>query len=221
MGITDRQKEIVEFIGTFQSSQGFPPSVREVCKGLGLVSPGSLHKHLRTLEKEGFLEGAPGKKRAWKLTQEGWNLIGGQRAPSIPLIGQIAAGTPILAEENREYELPIDPALFGSPDAFALRVRGDSMEEAKILHRDLAIIQPQPEAENGQIVAVLVEGLEPEATLKIFRRHNGTVELHAANRNYEPLIFSGKELSRIKILGKLIGVIRVRPEKPQQDQRSP
>jgi repressor LexA len=204
MGITDRQKEILDFVGTFQARQGFPPSVREICKALGLASPGSLIKHLRTLEAEGFLSRSPGKKRAWKLTL--------QRPPfSVPLIGQIAAGTPILAEENREDDLPVDPRLFGTDEAFALRVRGDSMIEAQIRDGDLAVIRPQQEAENGEIVAVMVEGLEPEATLKFLYRHSGNLELRAANPAYAPLIFDGHNVARVKILGKLIGLIRPTP----------
>lgn len=204
MTITTRQREILEYIGTFQARQGFSPSVREICKALGLASPGSLLKHLRALEAASLLERTPGKKRAWKLTSR-------HSSPSIPLIGQIAAGTPILAQENREEELPIDPVIFGSGEAFALRVRGDSMKDAQIRDGDLAIIRPQQEAENGEIVAVVVEGLEPEATLKILRRTKEEVELHAANEEYEPLVFRGEDRSKVRILGKLIGVIRTKP----------
>ncbi len=204
MGITDRQKEVLDFIEAFQAREGFPPSIREICKAMGLTSPGSLLKHLRALENQGFLTGMPGKKRAWKLAH--------QRLPfSIPLIGQIAAGVPILAEENREYDLPVDPQLFGSQDAFALRLRGDSMIEAQIRDGDLAVIRPQEDAANGEIVAVLVEGLEPEATLKILRRSKKKLELKAANSEYAPLIFKGGDMAKVKILGKLVGLIRPTP----------
>jgi repressor LexA len=204
MGITDRQKEVLDFIGAFQAREGFPPSIREICRALGLTSPGSLSKHLRALEAEGFLNSIPGKKRAWKLTH--------QRLPfSVPLVGQIAAGTPILAEENREDDLPVDPRLFGSEDAFALRVKGDSMIEAQIRDGDLAVIRPQEDAGNGEIVAVLVEGLEAEATLKILRRSKKKLELQAANPAYGPLIFKGGDMAKVKILGKLIGIIRPAP----------
>ena len=211
MGITERKKQVLEFIGNFQAKEGFPPSLMEICEELGLVSRGSLHKHVRALEEEGLLESSPGKKRAWRLTESARNIIGTPRSLHIPLVGQIAAGTPILADQNIENELPIDPTLFGSEEAFALRVKGDSMIDAKISNGDLAIIKPQGEAENGQIVAVMVEGVEAEATLKIFRRHNKTVELHAANEKYKPLIFKGKDLSKVKVLGRLIGVIRLKP----------
>lgn len=211
MAITARHKEILECVGKFQTREGFPPSVREICEALGLKSPGSMHKNLQALEADGFLEKPPGKKRALKLTGRAWNLIGGPSSPHIPLIGRIAAGTPILAHENREEDLPVNPTMFGSEEAFALRVRGDSMKDAQIRDGDLAVIRPQDDAENGQIVAVMVEGVEPEATLKILRRNNGGVELHAANEEYGPLIFKGEERSKVKILGKLIGVIRTKP----------
>ncbi len=211
MGITERKKQILEFIEEFQTREGFPPSLMEICEALGLVSKGSLHKHIRGLVEEGFLASAPGKKRAWKLTEQAWDLIGRAPSPHIPLVGQIAAGTPILADQNIENELPVDPSLFGAEEAFALRIKGDSMEEAKIRDGDLAIIRPQGDAENGQIVAVTVEGLETEATLKVFRRRNKVLELHPANEKYKPLVFKGKDLSKVKILGRLIGVIRVKP----------
>jgi len=211
MKLTGRKKQILEYFGKFQSRNELPPSVREICQALDLSSPGSLHKHLQSLEAEGYLERSPGKKRTWRLTQKAWNLLGRPRPLSIPLVGQIAAGTPILAAENREDELPVDPGLFGYQDAFALRVRGDSMIDALIRDGDLAVIRPQNHAEDGEIVAVQVEELEPAATLKVFRRRNGSVELHPANREYEPLIFEGEEQSKVKILGKLIGIIRPKP----------
>ncbi len=204
MSLTKRQQEVLSFIEKFHAAEEHPPTVREICEGLGVTSPGSLIKHLQALERKGHLTHFPGKNRAWKLTR--------RRSPvSVPLIGQIAAGTPILAAENREDDIPVDPKLFGSDEAFALRVRGDSMIGAQIRDGDLAIIRPQVQAENGEIVAVLVEGMESVATLKVFRRRNGDVELLPANPAYEPLIFSGDGRSKVKILGKLIGVIRAKP----------
>lgn len=204
MTITHRQKQIIEFIISFQEKEGFPPSIREICKALGLVSSGSLIKHIRALELNGHLTRSPGKKRAWRLTE--------QRQPSsIPLIGQIAAGTPILAEENREDNIPFDPTFFGSPNVFALRIKGDSMIDVKICDGDLAIIRPQNKGENEEILAVMVEGMEPEATLKIFRLRDNKVELHSANPSYKPLVFKGNDREKIKILGKLAGIIQNKP----------
>ncbi|MFH1091114.1 MAG: S24 family peptidase, partial [Pseudomonadota bacterium] len=109
---------------------------------------------------------------------------------------------------NLEAELLFDPVLFGSDQLFALKVKGDSMTGVHILDGDLAVIRPQEEAEDGQIVAVLIEGLEPEATLKVLRRKKGRIELQAANEAYQPLVFEGKDLGRVTILGRLVGVIR-------------
>ncbi len=202
MTITHRQQQVLNFIARFQAREGFPPSVREICAHLGLQSPGSLIKHLRALEGEGLLSRNPGKKRAWKLTRP-------LRPGTLPLIGQIAAGTPILAAENREDEIPVDPWLFGDEDSFALRVKGDSMIEAQIKDGDLAVIRPQEEAVNGSIVAVLVEGLETEASLKTIRRGPGRLELISANAAYAPLVFEGEDVGRVKVLGRLVGLIRV------------
>lgn len=208
---TKPKKDILQSIATLQAREGYSPTVRDICNHLGRSSAGSMHKDLESLEKSGFLEKIPGKSRTWQLTPRAWDLIGKPSAPSIPLVGRIAAGTPILAEQNREDDLPIDPRLFGAEDAFAVRVRGDSMIEAHIRDGDLAILRPQEEAEDGQIVAVQIEGIEPEATLKILRRRNGTVELQPANAEYKPLVFHGAERSRVTILGRLVGVIRPRP----------
>jgi repressor LexA len=204
MNITARQLEVLHFIRTFQAQEGFPPSLREICHAFGLVSSGSIVKHLNALERHGHLARTPGKKRTWKLTDRGPSL-------SIPVIGQIAAGQPILAEENRDDTIPLDPAFFGSKEAFALHVKGDSMIAAQIRDGDLAIIRPQQEADNGDIVAVLVEGMEMEGTLKIWRHARETIELHAANPAYQPLIFTRNDRSRVTIVGKLIGIIRPRP----------
>lgn len=206
MNITERQKQILNFMRLFQEREGFPPSLREICKALGLVSPGSLIKHIRSLELQGSIKGMPGKKRAWKVVG-----IKPVTTHFIPVLGHIAAGRPILAQENKDEYLPINPTFFGSPEAFALRVKGDSMIEAHIQNGDLAIIRPQEDAENGAIVAVIVEDIEPEATLKILRINNEFIELRPANEVYEPLVFRGKDRSKIKILGKLVGVIRANP----------
>jgi repressor LexA len=204
MSITPRQKQILDFIERCLRQKGFPPSLRDMCDALGLASPGSLHRHLQILESEGLLTRLPGKKRTWTLTNR-------NQMNSIPLLGRIAAGQPILAEQNVEDNLPFDPEFFGAKEAFALLVKGDSMTGEQIRDGDLAIISRQPDAEDGEIVAVLVEGLESEATLKILRRSNRGIELHPANPAYQPLVFKGEDRSRIGIIGKLIGVVRRKP----------
>jgi repressor LexA len=200
MSITDRQKKIVDFIKSYQLRNGFSPTVREICHGVGLASPGSLMKHLDSLEREGLISKVASKKRSWKV-------VGTDRL-TIPIIGRIAAGFPILAQENREDELAVDPKIFGVQEAFALKVRGDSMIGVYIRDGDLAVIQPRDHAENGDIVAALVEELETEATLKILRFQNGDLELHPANENYSVLRFKGEEIKKVRIIGKMIGVIR-------------
>lgn len=199
-----RRTEVIQFIKIFQDKHGFPPSLREICSALDLRSPGSLIKHMRRLEEEGALKRNPGKKRAWSLGRS-------IRSDCIPLIGGIAAGTPILAEENREEDLPVDPTLFGVAEAFALRVKGDSMIEAHIREGDLAIIKPQDFADDGAIVAVTIRGVSTEATLKILRRKAGHIELVSANPKYQPMIFEENNASELSILGRLIGVIRPKP----------
>jgi repressor LexA len=204
VNLTKRRQEILRFIEKVQGIEQHPPTVREICHGLGLASPGSLIKHLQALEREGYLSHTPGKKRAWKL-------LHARPRGSLPLVGQIAAGTPILAQENREDDLPVDPKLFGVEEAFALRVRGDSMIDAHIRDGDLAVIRPQQSAESGEIVAVLVQGMEAEATLKIFRVREGGLELVPANPTHQTLVFVGPDRDKMTILGKLIGVIRPKP----------
>lgn len=201
MSPTTRQRQVLDFISDFQARQGIAPTVREICAGLGLASPGSLLKHLRALEREGLLNHTPGRMRAWQV-------VGRSPGATIPVIGRIAAGSPVLAEENREEDILIDAGLFGGEDLFALRVEGDSMIEAHIQAGDLAVIRPQAEADNGQIAAVMIEGTEYEATLKIIRRYDQTLELRAANPAYEPFLFHGPDRARVSILGRLVGVIR-------------
>ncbi len=220
MKITERQKQILDFIAESQAKNGFPPTIREICSGLGLVSPGSLIKHLQVLERDGYLNKSAGKKRSWRLVHKpsklnksagkkrSWRLAQKSSKQVIPVLGKIAAGTPILAQQNKDDELPVDPKLFGSDQVFALRITGDSMIEEQIRDGDLAIIRPQNDAETGEIVAVQVEDLETEATLKVLRKRNGDIELHPANALYPVLAFRAEEKSRVRILGKLVGIIR-------------
>jgi repressor LexA len=205
MIVTRKQQQVLDAIRQRTARRGHPPSIREICRDLGLASPGSLTKHLIALEEAGFLVRTPGKQRTWRLADSA-------AGPTIPVLGRIAAGAPLLAQEHFEWELPVDPALFGGGETFALQVRGDSMIEAQIREGDMAIIRPQPDIEDGRIAAVLVESVEPEATLKIVRRKNGRLELHPANPAYAPLIFEGPDLARVRILGRMVGLIRVRAD---------
>lgn len=191
------------FMRDFQAREGYSPTVREICKALCLASPGSLMKHLRALEAGGYIDRTPGKNRTWKLA-------GAPSGKMIPVLGRIAAGSPILAQENLEAELPVDPGLFGCEQTFALRVKGDSMIEAHVQDGDFAIIQPRQIVDDGQIAAVLIDGIESEATLKILKRKPNRVELHPANSAYDPIVFEGADCARVRVLGRMVGVIRSR-----------
>ncbi len=199
--LTPRQKSVLEYIIAFQQEHRMAPTVREICAHLGLSGPAGIHRILNILKDKGYILAEPGKKRSWRFSKA-------VTGSGIPLIGTIAAGHPMEAIENLEEELAVSPALFGCKRCFALRVKGDSMIEAHILDGDLAIIRPQQRVENGEIAAVMVEGLLPEATLKIVRRSRAVLSLEAANVAYEPLVFKGPQRKRVVILGKYVGIVR-------------
>jgi repressor LexA len=199
--LTKRQAEVLYYIRSYQEKLGITPTIREICSHFGLKGPAGIHRILHLLVEKGYLIAPAGKKRSWRIP-------GGPVGKTIPIIDRIATGIPIMALENREDELPIDPSIFGSKICFALRVQGDSMIDAHIADGDLAIIRPQSRAENGQIVAVIVRNILHEATLKILRKTKGTMELHSANSAYPPMVFSGWHRGRIRIVGKLVGIIR-------------
>jgi repressor LexA len=201
MELTKRQEEVLIFIRGYQEKMGITPTVREICDHFGLKAPAGIHRILHVLVKKGYLITTAGKKRSWRIP-------GGSVRKKIPLIGQIAAGTPIMAIENREDELAIEPSTFGAESCFALRVKGDSMIDAHIIDGDMAIIQPQNQIDNGQIAAVMVDNLLPEATLKILKKGKDFTELLPANKAYNPIILKGEQQDQISIIGKLVGIIR-------------
>jgi len=199
--LTPRQQSVMDFIRIHLRDENMAPTVREICAHLGLKGPAGVHRILNVLIDKGYLLTSPGKKRSWRLAHE----IPGD---TIPLIGEIAAGLPLEAQENKEEDLPLDPKMFSRDNCFALRVKGDSMIEAHIMEDDLAIIRSNAVARDGEIIAALVEDILPEATLKILRKKSGRTELEAANPAYAPLIFVGQEQEKIRILGTLVGMIR-------------
>ena len=201
MELTQRQKEVLYYIRSYQEKFGITPTIREICSHFGLKGPAGIHRILHVLIEKKYLIASAGKKRSWRIP-------GGPVGKTIPIIGRIAAGIPIMALENREDELPVDPSIFGSEICFALRVQGDSMIDAHIADEDMAIIRPQDQAESGQIAAVIVKDILHEATLKILRKTKSTTELHSANSAYPPMSFSGRQRSRIRIIGKFVGLIR-------------
>ena len=206
MALTDRQLSVYEFILHHHQQHGMAPTVREICENLGLKGPAGVHRILNVLIDKGFIETISGKKRAWRPVvspETGWNL-----EKTIPLAGPIAAGAPISVYDHVEEYLPVDPSLYGQETCFAVRVTGDSMIDAHIADGDLAVLAPVSDADDGAIVAVLVDDLISEATLKIIRRKKNAIELHSANIKYPPIIFKGKERGKVRIVGKFVGLIR-------------
>ena len=192
----------------YQQAHHIAPSIREIAAHLELQSPGGIHRILNVLKEKGYLLSEPGKKRCWRFSRE-------MPGRSIPLIGSIAAGVPIEAIENIEEELKIDPALFGCDSCFGLRVRGDSMTGVHIADGDIAVIRPQPQVENDEIAAVVVQDMPTEATLKIVRCTKTTLTLKSANPKYRSLIFRGNGRKQVSIIGKYVGVVRrVRDYRP-------
>ncbi len=197
LNLTKRQSEIFDFINRHLEKTGYPPTVREIGKALGLHSPSTVHAHLAKLEKSGVLRRDPSKPRAIEILVDRAKRV---IDPGVPLVGQVAAGAPILAEENIEEMLQM-PALIGADSGdFALRVRGDSMRDAGILDGDLVVVHPTADAANGEIVVAL---LEDEATVKRYFREADAIRLQPENPAYEPII-----AREVEILGRVIGVFR-------------
>lgn len=202
--ISGRQREILEFILRTVRQRGYPPSVREIGEAVGLNSPSTVHSHLSALVKAGYLRRDPSKPRAIEVTAPGRAQPDLRRAPvrDVPLVGRIAAGSPILAEEDIEDILPLPTELVGHDPVFMLRVRGDSMVGAGIFDGDLVVVRRQADADNGDIVAALID--EEEATVKRLHRSSGTVTLLPENPAYAPLVFT----EGVQLLGKVVAVLR-------------
>lgn len=193
-GLTERQAQVLEFITSFLNQQGYPPTVREVAARFGFRSPRAAHDHMKALQRKGYLRSVPGLPRAL-------NVIGPPKG--IPVLGRIAAGQPMLAVEEADEFLDLDPAFFGSGRFFALSVRGDSMVGDHIQEGDLVILRSQPEAPAGEVVAVL---LEDEVTLKHFHPVQDGVELRATNPAVKTIKVSPEE--SLRILGVMVGLVR-------------
>ena len=201
--LTTKQQQIYDYILDFTNEHGYPPSVREIGAAVGLKSPSTVHFHMKGLEEAGVIIKAEGKTRAISLpgsanvsSSSGMGHYGPNR---VPLVGNVAAGTPILAQECVEEYLPFDTnGLVG--EHFALRVRGESMLNAGILPGDLVVVHQQPEAHNGEIVVAL---FEDEATVKTFSRRDGHTWLLPENDAYEPI-----DGDHAEIIGKVVGVVR-------------
>jgi repressor LexA len=201
--ISSRQQEILDLILRTVTERGYPPSVREIGEAVGLSSPSTVHSHLSALVEAGYLRRDPSKPRAIEVIDPG-EAADLRRAPvrDVPLVGRIAAGSPILAEEDIEEILPLPTDLVGNDPVFMLRVRGESMIDAGIFDGDLVVVRRQADASNGDIVAALVDG--EEATVKRFRRDGEAVVLIAENPDFEPMVFT----DGVSILGRVVAVLR-------------
>jgi repressor LexA len=199
--LSARQRRILEFIRATVRDRGYPPTVREIGEAVGLTSSSSVHSQLANLERRGLLRKDPTKPRAIGLQGPGPEP---DRGVQVPLVGRIAAGTPIMAEENIEEYLSVPSGFASDDEHFALRVAGESMVDAGILDGDVVVIHRQDQARDGEIVAAVVPGpAEDEATVKRLRRRDGKVMLEPANPAMEPF-----PLEDGRIAGKVVSVLR-------------
>jgi repressor LexA len=206
--LTSRQQEIWQFLAEYVDAHGYPPTVREIGDAVGLASPSTVHAHLANLERAGLLRRDPTKPRAIELVgrrREEPAVARSASVPTLPLLGQIAAGSPLLAEEAVDEEIAV-PEPLGRDADFLLRVKGDSMIEAGILDGDIVVVRKQTDARPGEIVVALVGDDESadEATVKTFHRErDGRIRLQPENSSLEPLF-----PEHVEILGKVTGVFR-------------
>lgn len=198
--ITKKQTEILEYIKSQILNKGYPPSVRDICTAVNLKSTSSVHAHLETLEKNGYIRRDPTKPRAIEIIDDNFNLTR-REVVNVPLIGQVAAGQPLLAVENITGYFPIPAEFIPKEEVFMLNVKGESMVNAGIYDGDQIIVKQQSTASNGEIVVALVDD---SATVKRFYKENGHIRLHPENDFMEPIIVDSCE-----IIGKVIGLIRI------------
>src|SRR6266576_6440287 len=198
--LTDRQTRILDYIRYVTRVRNYPPSVREIGEAVGLSSSSTVHNHLNQLERRGLIKRDPSKSRTVQLVADAEIAEQRRNAVSVPIVGHVAAGSPILAEQNVEDHILLSSEL-AKDGFFLLRVRGDSMVNAGILNDDLVLVRPQHEAPNGSIVVALVDG---DATVKRIERANGHVKLIAENPAYEPIV-----TSNVSLVGQVRGVIRL------------
>lgn len=197
--ITDKQREILEYIKAEILNRGYPPAVREICEAVKLKSTSSVHAHLETLEKNGYIRRDPTKPRAIEIVDENFNLTRREMV-NVPIVGKVAAGEPILAVENIENYFPIPAEFMPNEPTFILQVQGESMINVGILDGDYVLVQQQPTANDGDMVVALVDD---SATVKTFYKENGYYRLQPENDFMDPII-----VSEVMIMGKVIGTFR-------------
>jgi repressor LexA len=211
MDLTKRQQEIFDFIKRYSAKYGYPPTVRDIGKAVGLASSSTVHAHLANLERLGLLRRDPTKPRAIELLDRVREDVGGAVEsmadnvrnlvrPGLPVVGHVAAGQPILAEENIEDYVQVPPIAGGDQGEYVLRVRGESMKDVGILEGDYVVVRPQDTARNGEIVVALVG---EEATVKRFFREADHVRLQPENATMEPI-----RSKDVRVLGRVVGLLR-------------
>lgn len=198
--ITEKQREILEYIKKEILSRGYPPAVREICEAVHLKSTSSVHSHLETLEKNGYIRRDPTKPRAIEIIDDNFNLTR-REVVNVPVIGKVAAGSPILAVENIETYFPIPTEFMPNEESFMLTVKGESMINAGIFDGDKILVQKCSSARNGEMVVALVDD---SATVKTFYKEDGHYRLQPENDTMDPII-----VDQVSILGKVFGVFRL------------
>lgn len=197
--ITEKQSQILEYIKSEILNKGYPPSVRDICQAVNLKSTSSVHSHLETLEKNGYIRRDPTKPRTIEIIDDNFNLVR-REVVNVPIVGTVAAGQPILAIENIENYFPIPSEYMPNEESFMLKVKGESMINAGILDGDNILVKRQNYAKNGDMVVALVDD---SATVKTFYKENGHIRLQPENDYMDPII-----LPDVEIIGKVFGVFR-------------
>ena len=210
--LKEREQKILTFMKNEIKTKSYPPTVREICTAIGIKSTSTAHKDIESLVKQGFLKKDPSKPRALMVVDLEEASMPAETAPAdlaerediidIPIIGRVAAGTPILAEQNIEETFPV-PARYAAGNNFMLRVRGESMINVGIMDGDLILVEQQNTARNGEIVVAMIDGFESEATVKTFYNEGGHIRLQPENDTMSPII-----VKDVKVLGKVKGVFR-------------
>ncbi|MCC8045184.1 MAG: transcriptional repressor LexA [Clostridiales bacterium] len=197
--ITAKQQEILDYIKSEILKRGFPPAVREICEAVHLKSTSSVHSHLESLEKNGYIRRDPTKPRAIEILDDSFQMVRREMV-NVPIVGTVAAGVPILAEQNIDSYFPIPSEYMPNEQSFILRVKGESMINAGILDGDCVLVRQQQTAENGDIIVALIDD---SATVKTFYKENGHFRLQPENDTMDPII-----VTDLLILGKVFGVFR-------------
>jgi repressor LexA len=200
MDLTKRQQEIFDFIKRYSEKNGYPPTVRDIGKAVGLASPSTVHAHLDNLQKLGLVRRDPTKPRAMELLDRAASGVRDAIKPGLPLLGQVAAGTPIVAEENVEEHIETPPCAGGESGDYLLRVRGESMKKVGIMDGDLVVVKRQETARDGEIIVALVE---EEATVKRFFREGDHIRLQPENDEMEAIL-----VRDVSVVGRVVGLMR-------------